>query len=229
MKNIILTILASSFFISCSKNDSPTSQNQNNDANSLTDADGNVYQTVTISNQTWMKSNLNVSHYRNGDVIPQVTVSSQWANLTTGAWCYYKNDDANGPIYGKMYNWYAVNDPRGLAPVGYHIPNNLEWSNLTAFLGGESIAGGAMKETGTTHWLTPNLDATNSSGFRGLPGNYRNYLGGFNLSSNAVFWSSSENDMSTAFSFWLVYGAGSLGPGYGIEKKTGCSVRCLKD
>ena len=164
MKNIILTILASSFFISYSKNDSPTSQNQNNDANSLTDADGNVYQTVTISNQTWMKSNLNVSHYRNGDVIPQITDSSQWANLTTGAWCYYKNDDANGPVYGKMYNWYAVNDPRGLAPVGYHIPNNLEWSNLTTFLGGESIAGGGSCIIRTTNILSNQLIFSSTGG-----------------------------------------------------------------
>src|SRR5690606_33259564 len=109
------------------------------------------------------------------DVIPQVTDPTIWGNLTTGAWCYYNNDPANEIIYGKLYNWYAVNDPRGLAPVGWHIPSDSEWTILTDYLGGFEVAGGKMKETGTTHWANPNIGADNSSGFTGLPGGYRAY------------------------------------------------------
>jgi uncharacterized protein (TIGR02145 family) len=101
-----------------------------------------------------MQSNLNVSHYRNGDVIPQVTDPTAWSSLTTGAWCYYNNDTANGTVYGKLYNWYAVNDPRGLSPQGWHVPTDAEWTNLTSCLGGESLAGGKMKAT--TLWDSPN-------------------------------------------------------------------------
>ncbi len=111
----------------------------------VSDIDGNIYKIVTIGNQTWTKSNLNVSRYRNGDPIPQVQDPSQWANLTTGAWCYYNNDPANGLIYGKLYNWYAVNDPRGIAPIDWHVPSDAEWTILTDFLGGINVAGGKMK------------------------------------------------------------------------------------
>ena len=171
----ILYLLSISFLMlqSCSSGDS----NNNTDSNTVSDVDGNVYQTVTICNQTWTKSNLNVSKYRNGDFIPQVTDPTAWANLTTGAWCYYNDDPANGAVYGKLYNWHAVNDPRGLAPQGWHIPSDIELTTLTNCLGGESIAGGQMKESGFAHWLSPNTDATNSSGFTGLPGGSRGTMG----------------------------------------------------
>src|SRR5436190_23369500 len=137
------------------------------------------YESVTICDQVWMIKNLDVSTYRNGDPIPEVTDPSQWAGLTTGAWCYYENNSANGTIYGKLYNWYAVNDPRGLAPLGWHVPSDEELTTLTSCLGGVFVAGGTMKETGTTHWLAPNTEATNSSGWTGLPGGYRNEFGSF--------------------------------------------------
>ena len=104
-------------------------------------------QDVTIGTQTWTSKNLDISTYRNGEVIPEVQDSAAWANLTTGAWCYYENSTAKGTIYGKLYNWYAVNDPRGLAPKGYHIPSDAEWTILTDYLGGDSIAGKQMKST----------------------------------------------------------------------------------
>ncbi len=159
---------------------------------SVTDIDGNVYPIVNIGSQSWIQKNLNVSRYRNGDVIPQVTNASQWANLTTGAWCWYVNDSASyGVTYGKLYNWYAVNDPRGLAPQGFHVPTDAEWSNLTNHLGGESIAGGAMKST--TGWSTNN-GTTNSSGFTGLPGSFRYLNGTFNSVGGLLgyWWSSSD-------------------------------------
>jgi uncharacterized protein (TIGR02145 family) len=149
----------------------------------VTDIDGNRYNSVIIGTQEWMKENLNVSKYSDGTIIPQVTDPATWANLTTGAWCYYNNDPANGAIYGKLYNWYAVagifnsasfNDPslrKQIAPTGWHVPSDAERTTLTTFLG--ATEGGKMKSIGTSLWLTPNTGATNSSGFTGLPGGYR--------------------------------------------------------
>ena len=209
---------------------------------SVTDIDGNTYNTVNICGQTWIQSNLNVSHYRNGDIIPQVTDQTEWLNLTTGAWCYYNNDPANGAIYGKLYNWYAVNDPRGLAPQGWHVPNNTEWTNLIDCLGGQAVAGGKMKEAGTTHWLSPNTGASNSSGFLGLPGGYVSanigipFLG---LGNYAEWWSSSffvnpspnQSVAGACFVFYDNTNANLDNPstGSGSSLYNGFSVRCVKD
>jgi uncharacterized protein (TIGR02145 family) len=194
-----------------------------------TDIDGNSYLPVTICNQTWTKSNINVSHYRNGDEIPQVTDPSQWANLTTGAWCYYNNDPINGAIYGKLYNWYAVNDPRGLAPQGWHIPSNDEWTTLSTCLGGEAVAGGKMKETGTLHWDLPNIGATNESGFKALPGGYRyNYGAPYSIGFNSYWWSSTEFDSTSSWLRTINYNNIYLGAGNHL-KQFGFSVRCIKD
>ena len=197
----------------------------------VTDVDGNTYLPVTICNQTWTKSNLNVSHYRNGDEIPQVKDPTAWANLTTGAWCYYNNDPANGAIYGKLYNWYAVNDPRGLAPQGWHVPTDLELNTLTNnCLGGETFAGGKMKSTGTSLWISPNTDATNSSGFSGLPGGCRDYNGTFFvIGYNAYWWSSSEFNTSNVWYNFLDYYNGNAYRYNDSSKTYGFSVRCLKD
>lgn len=184
---------------------------------------------ITIGSQIWMTRNLNVSRYRNGDPIPQVTNATQWANLTTGAWCYYNNDPANGAIYGKLYNWYAINDPRGLASAGYHVPTDAEWTTLTTFLGGQNIAGGKMKSTGTSLWLSPNTNATNSSGFTGFPGGFRRDSGLFLfIGSSAVFWSQSDFIAPTAWSRFLSYN-NDTADGLNFNKTFGFSVRCLKD
>jgi uncharacterized protein (TIGR02145 family) len=153
------------------------------------DIDGNIYQTVTNCIQTWMKTNLNVSKYRNGDIIPQVTDPQAWGALTTGAWCYYANTSSNGTTYGKLYNWYAVNDPRGLSPSGWHVPTKTEWDIITNCLGGPQVAGGSMKEAGSIHWNSPNI-ATNNSGFTALPGGLRDGNGIFsNINYNGYWWS----------------------------------------
>jgi uncharacterized protein (TIGR02145 family) len=196
---------------------------------SVTDIDGTLYNSITIGTQCWTQTNLNVSKYRNGDLIPQVTDPLQWDGLTTGAWCYYNNDPATAQIYGKLYNWYAVNDPRGLAPVGFHIPTDAEWTTLTTYLGGLSVAGGKMKETGTVHWQSPNTGATNSSGFTSLPGGQRRPNGEFAyLETMGCYWTASEIDATHAWLRYLyhiynlVYG--------GVDPNTlGLSVRCLKD
>ena len=195
----------------------------------VTDIDGNTYLPVTICNQTWTKSNLNVSHYRNGDVIPQVTDPTAWANLTTGAWCYYNNDPANGAIYGKLYNWYAVNDPRGLAPQGWHVPTDAEWTTLTTCLGGVSVAGGKMKEVGTIYWTSPNTNATNSSGFTGLPGANRGNDGNYYfLGGYGNWWSSTLNTSNNPWSRALGYNTAIVGIN-DLNSKYGFSIRCIKD
>jgi uncharacterized protein (TIGR02145 family) len=224
MKKIITVLLGITLFYSCSKNDSPTAQN-NNSASS----------DVTIGSQTWSARNLDVDHYRNGDIIPQVTDATQWTNLTTGAWCYYNNDPANGPIYGKLYNWYAVNDPRGLAPSGYHIPTDNEWTILTNYLGGLNVAGSKMKETGTSHWSYPNSDATNSSGFNAIPGGFRDYSLGifFSRTVFGYWWSSTSGASTSNFNTNKYYR--QLHSDSGVVTRdafyasSGYSVRCIKD
>jgi uncharacterized protein (TIGR02145 family) len=181
---------------------------------------------VKIGSQCWMQKNLDVSKYRNGDTIPEVTDPTEWANLTTGAWCYYENDTANGPVYGKLYNWYAVNDPRGLAPIDWHIPSDAEWTKLTDFLGGEDIAGVKMKVM--TGWST-NIDATNSSGFTGIPGGNREYTGPFeNVGYNGGWWSATEYNDKNAYYRGLYHNGGTLHQNI-PNKIYGYSVRCLLD
>ena len=194
----------------------------------LTDIDGNIYQSITNCSQTFMQSNLNVSRYRNGDIIPQVENRNEWDNLTTGAWCYYNNDPANGAIYGKLYNVFAVNDPRGLAPVGWHIPSFNEWTTLITCLGGVDVAGDKMRETGTSHW-SYNNGATNSSGFTALPGGFRTTLRptDANITVAGQFWSSSSADNSNNVITLL-----AVNPEISITiggQLSGFSIRCIKD
>jgi uncharacterized protein (TIGR02145 family) len=206
--------------------------------NGVTDVDGNQYNSVIIGTQEWMKENLNVSKYSDGTIIPQVTDSAQWANLTTGAWCYYNNDPANGAVYGKLYNWYAVagihdNDPNTpnkiLAPTGYYIPTDDEWTNLITFLGGTDAAGGVMKST-TFHWNTPNLGATNSSNFTGLPGGYLQIPEGWfqMIGINGFWWSFSEQSIDYSWGRSIAnYTTQSSRPQ--PNKKAGISVRCIRN
>ena len=183
---------------------------------------------VTIGTQTWTSCNLSVTTYNNGDAIPQVTDPTQWASLTTGAWCYYNNDPLTEPLYGKLYNWYAINDPRGIALPGYYLPTDADWTILTNYLGGDTVAGGKMKEVGTTHWLAPNTSATNSSRFTGLPGGYRNENGTYsNIGNFGQWWSSTEYNTSNAWMIYLSY-AGGVAPIDVNEKTFGLSVRLIK-
>jgi len=190
-----------------------------------------VFSFVTICNQVWMDKNLDVDTYRNGDPIPQVTDAAAWAALTTGAYCYYNNDSATyAATYGKLYNWYAVNDPRGLAPAGWHVASEAEWDiELTGCLGGPSEAGGKMKAVSDL-WQFPNVNATNSSGFTGLPGGL---LEETTFGSNGYygFWWSSSDDASIP-SFAIAFGLISSAPDIiymGMPKEYGLSVRCIRD
>jgi uncharacterized protein (TIGR02145 family) len=195
----------------------------------VTDKDGNVYKTVIIGTQEWMVENLNVEHYRNGDPIPQVQDADEWAGLKTGGWCYYENKLSNGKTYGKMYNWYAVTDPRGFTPEGCHIPSEVEWKQLLDFLGGAKVAGAKLKATTLWTSIKQNDEVTNESGFTALPSGKRFKKGSFdNLGKWACFWSSTEVDSGNAISRYLSYGDFIV---YRFEdsKSFGFSVRCVKD
>jgi uncharacterized protein (TIGR02145 family) len=175
----------------------------------------------------WMLSNLDVVTYKNGDSIPKVTDATAWKNLTTGAWCYYNNDSTNGALYGKLYNWYAVNDPRGLAPNGWHIPTKQEWSNVIIYLGGDMVAGGKLKTMDL--WLTPNTGATNESGFNGRPAGYRTQSGDFTfLGQFTSWWTAKEHDSTTAVERSLGYNYPDSYM-YFYDKHYGMSVRCVKN
>jgi uncharacterized protein (TIGR02145 family) len=196
---------------------------------SLSASSADALPTIQIGTQKWMNKNLDVAFYRNGDPIPQVTDPTAWAALTTGAWCYYNNDSTQGNKYGKLYNWYAVDDPRGLAPQGWHIPSDAEWTILETTLGGSTVAGGKMKEAGTLNWTIPNTGGNNNSGFAGLPGGTRNGGGTFNsVGGNGYWWSATESATSTAWYRTLSYFNGTIHRNY-ANKRYGFSVRCLRD
>lgn len=195
----------------------------------VTDIDGNVYITAKIGDQTWMLQNLKVTHYRNGDPIPNVTDNGAWAGLSTGAYCEYDNDINNVAVYGRLYNWYAVDDGRNIAPEGWHVPTDAEWQTLVDYLGGDAVAGGKLKETGTTHWNDPNTGATNESGFTALPGGTRYRSGSFlDMGRYAYFWSSTEIYSLNAWYRSLYYNYSQVYR-YGMVKHYGFSVRCVKD
>ena len=199
---------------------------------------------VTIGTQVWTTQNLSVARYRNGDIIPQVTDQIQWSGLTTGAWCWYNNDSASyAATYGRLYNWYAVNDARGLAPLGWHVPSDGEWNKLVKYLDAgadttcqacvqSSIAGGAIKNT--TGWSAPNTGATNSSGFAGLPGghrvNFRFLLNGYfyNIGNLGIWWSSTDDGGSNSGLRSLDYLSNSV-TALTDDRREGFSVRCIKD
>jgi uncharacterized protein (TIGR02145 family) len=192
---------------------------------------------ISIGNQIWTTKNLDVERYRDGTTIPQITDGAAWRDATYGAWCYQDNNQANGPIYGKIYNWYAVNniDNGGIAPLGYHVPSDTEWEALRTNLDGESVAGGKMKSTGTELWRPTNVDATNSSGFTGIPGGYRTgasstpgYFSG--TGSRGIFWSTSLNaSFNYLANHWALKNTdGTFTKSY-FYKNYGASIRLIKD
>jgi uncharacterized protein (TIGR02145 family) len=192
------------------------------------DFDGNSYTSVIIGTQEWMAENLKVTHYNNGDIIPIIT-DNTWINLSTGAMCWYENDEATytNP-YGALYNYYTVTDSRNLCPAGWHVPSDTEWAELIEFLGGANNADEKLKEADFEHWNPMGFDADNSSGFTGLPGGRRTSNGAFSsIVDQGFWWSTSE---ATSVSTW----GRSLGYNFiGVvrsdyNKKNGNSVRCLK-
>lgn len=206
----------------------------------VTDIDDNLYYTLRIGEQWWMLQNLKVTHYRNGDPIPYVTGDSEWSGLQSGAYCEYDHTPSNVDIYGRLYNWYAVDDSRGLAPDGWHVPTDEDWKQLERFLGMSEAEvdatqwrgteeGGKMKSTDDMYWNPPNAAASNESGFSALPGGTRHDYGIFQyINISAVFWSSTEASSTNAWYRGLDHDY----PGVGrleSPKHLGFSLRCVKD
>ena len=219
------------------------------------DIDGHTINSIAIGGQVWMQENLDVSRYRNGDQIRYAATNQDWLDAAAkgeGAWSYYKNDAASNGKYGRLYNWYAVQDSRGLAPSGWHIPTSQEFSKLSTALGGSSVAGGKMKTTGFSLWLNPNLAADtssrfselpgigvacisgckladNSSHFSALPGGMRGTGGSFLfMGENAYFWSSSESTRTISFCSVLSFNHPVVVQGT-EHNGDGMSVRCIRN
>ncbi len=171
----------------------------------VTDVDDNVYHTVKIGDQWWTVENLTTTHYRNGNPISNIKDQSTWSSLMTGALCSYDNNTDFVPVYGRLYNWFAVTDSRKLAPAGWHVPTDAEWQTLINYLGGSSVAGGKMKEAGETHWNYSHTAVKNESGFTALPAGGRFFSGSLNMGTDAFFWSSSESEAGDAWRVNLNY------------------------
>jgi uncharacterized protein (TIGR02145 family) len=198
----------------------------------VSDIDGNSYNTIVIGNQCWMSENLKTSRYRNSGSIPYVVGNTDWGNLTTGAWSYYNHDATNNIVYGKLYNWFTTKGD-SLCPSGWHLPIDAEWTILTTYLGGESVAGGKMKSLGIAYWNDPNTGATNESGFSTLPGGYRNNDGGFaGIGNDAFFWSAQYGGIYASSRRLFSLSNGVQRESYYLNDsrlKGGASVRCIKD
>jgi uncharacterized protein (TIGR02145 family) len=198
--------------------------------NQVADIEGNVYSTVPIGTQIWMKENLKTKKFNDNTNIPLVTDGLAWAALLTPGFCWFNNDSASyGSTYGALYNWYSINSGK-LCPTGWHVPSDSEWTVLTDYLGGEGIAGGKLKEVGYTHWGAPNVGATNETDFTALPGGYRVYINGnfYQIGSSCYWWTSTPFDSNYGW-YRDVYFDGSNVYRYGIFKQNGFSVRCLQD
>jgi uncharacterized protein (TIGR02145 family) len=199
----------------------------------MTDQDGNEYKTIVIGTQTWMAENLRTTKYRDGSAIPNITEITAWGNLTTGAYCNYNNTTSADTIatYGRLYNWYAVTDSRNIAPEGWHVPTDAEWTTLVTYLGDFRVAGGKMKETGTTHWITPNEGATNESGFTALPsGDREGYIYGTfnNMGALGIYLSSTFDIIS--IQVWPMLDSWTTNVSRFVAyKDLGLTVRLVKD
>lgn len=196
----------------------------------IKDIDSNVYKTVRIGSQVWMAENLKTTHYSDGSSIMELELKPLWGNTgkgKTGAWCYYQSDPANNPTYGKLYNWYAVVDPHHLCPIGWHVPSDDEWTVLTGYLGGDTVAGSKMKVK--TLFEMPNPGADNSSGFTGLPAGMRDDNGTFGSFGNfGFFWSSTVDSRASAWMRLLGYSSAEAERNY-YSKGNGLSIRCIGD
>ena len=206
----------------------------------LTDVDGNNYSVVAIGNRCWMKENLKTTHYNDGTPISTGLNNNDWQNTLSGAYSDYNNDSTISAVYGRLYNWYAVANPAGLCPTGWHVPSDADWSLLVKYIDPQAdtfclactqsqVAGGMMKSTGTQYWLSPNTGATNQSGFSGLPAGNRNFNGTFNnIGSSGYWWSATELSSAIAWDRNLFYNGGDE---YRVNyyKVFGFSVRCLRD
>ena len=193
------------------------------------DIDGNFYHFVKIGTQIWMVGNLITTKFNDGSIIPYIEDASAWSSRINSGYCWYNADEsANKNIYGALYNWYAVNSGY-LCPTGWHVPSDDEWNTLSIFLGGVTLSGGKLKETGNQHWASPNSGATNETFFAALPGGYRTNTGLFeNIGNYGQFWSATYGTANVSLYRYLYYGNGSMISSF-VNQKYGLSVRCLKN
>jgi len=195
----------------------------------VNDIDGNIYHTVTIGTQVWMKENLKTTKYNDGKAIPLVADNNTWAALSTPAYCWYKNDPYYKELYSALYNCFTVNTGK-LCPTGWHVPSDAEWTTMVSYLGGKSVAGGKLKEIGTTHWNSPNAGVTNETGFTALPGGHRSSNGTFESNgTSGYWWSTTEFATDRAWSWGVYYDFICIyRDDYG-DNRYGFSVRCLRN
>jgi len=202
------------------------------DKDVLKDFDGNVYTSVVIGTQEWMKENLRTTRYRNGDPITHASLEADWKNITEGKYCTYDNDAANVDPFGHLYSWAAVTDPRHLCPAGWHVSTIEDWDTLISFLGGKYDAGNAIMQTGTAYWNSPNTSATNQAGFTAVPGGGRNYNSAvfFGKGLQAYWWTISEHpsNPTQAINYYIMADNSILQTTH-AAKNFGYSVRCVKD
>ena len=192
----------------------------------VTDVDGNLYSVVIIGKQGWMKENLKVAHYSDGSVIPNVSGTTEWAALTSGAWSEYDNSASTGTTYGKLYNGFAVETGK-LCPTGWRVPTDDDWTELMNFLGGQSVAGGQIKQEGTSLWKTPNEGATNSSGFTALPAGFRGPTGLFYQNAEVAIWWSSSSE-ADKLPYWItVFSNAYMARNFPVTKVNGMTIRCI--
>ncbi|HAZ02641.1 MAG TPA: hypothetical protein DCY97_10785 [Marinilabiliales bacterium] len=195
---------------------------------SISDAEGNNYGTIGIGHQIWMTSNLKTVLFNDGDSIPSITADSLWSGMNSAGYCWYLNDEGYKNTYGALYNWYTVNTQK-ICPTDWHVPTEADWTELVDYLGGGSKAGGLLKESGTSHWKTPNEGATNEYGFTALPGGKRLDSGEFDfMQVEGNFWSSESFSTQNAFYLYLLYNYPNSLQNY-ANKKSGFSVRCVRD
>jgi uncharacterized protein (TIGR02145 family) len=213
--------------ITCNKNDEePSDPNKG----TVQDVQGNSYPTIKIGDQWWMAENLNTTKFSTGEDIPNVTGAGEWVSSVNAAYCNANNDTAIAEVYGRLYNWYAATDGRKICPNDWHVPSDNDWVALTQFLGGEEVAGGKLKQTGTELWSSPNADATNESGFNAIPGGVRNSTAGIfvGIGINASWWSVTQHNTDNAFT-WGITSVNGIMSNYFLDKNTGSSIRCVKD
>jgi len=218
---LIAYILVSTCFNASGEGDDPN-------GNMVSDIDGNLYHTVAIGTQIWMTENLKTTKLSDGTRIINTTDNAVWNNLTTPGYCWYNNEVSYKNTYGALYNWYAVNTQK-LCPAGWHVPSDAEWNTLTNYLGGDSVAGGKLKEAGNGHWISSNAGATNESGFNALPGGNRIFNGVFDFEGvRGSWWTLTSFDSRTAWQrvIYCIYGDVSRSNYF---KRFGFSVRCMKD
>ena len=196
----------------------------------MTDFDGNVYPTFTIGAAVWTSENLRTTRYKDGSPITTGLTNADWGNTGTtnvGAYAVYGDLPANSAAYGRLYNWAAVNTGR-LAPTGWHVPSQAEWTTLVNALGGAGVAGGKLKSTATL-WNAPNTGASNSSGFGGLPGGYRGPSGNYTALGNTGYWWSASERNTTQADYLSLDNSFASSASNGATKSFGYSVRCVRD